>query len=189
MPLKFASWEWASFELTFEYCVFKIFGPELHKYVQKKLIPRITVESMTTFIACVNFDAINPTRALQKLFTVNTRNNMMHSMLDSAGTRLLNVEKLIEYSSSISMFMSSVLIQTFDALFGVGTSKKNENLGEKTGFGLKSIIIGQSHVMSASPETISIIAQLQKSIHAMHAPHGVVVHTSCGSKNKLPRMQ
>jgi len=125
----------------------------------------ITVEAMTTFIACVNFDAINPTRALQKLFTVNTRNNMMHSMLDSAGTRLLNVEKLIEYSSSISMFMSSVLIQTFDALFGVGTSKKNENLGEKTGFGLKSIIIGQSHVMSASPETISIIAQLQKSVH------------------------
>jgi len=49
MPHKFASWEWASFELTFEYCVFKIFGPELHKYVQKKLIPRITVESMTTF--------------------------------------------------------------------------------------------------------------------------------------------
>lgn len=124
----------------------------------------IAVEAMTTCIACVNFDAINPTRALQKLFTVNTRNNMMHSMLDSAGTRLLNVEKLIEYSSSISMFMSSLLIQTSDALFGVGTSKKNENLGEKTGFGLKSIVIGQSYFISASPETISIIAQLEKSV-------------------------
>jgi len=124
----------------------------------------ITVEAMTTFIACVNFDAINPTRALQKLFTVNTRNNMMHSMLDTAGTRLLNVENLIAYSSALGMFMPNLILQLFEAIFGIGTSKKNENLGEKTGFGLKPLVIGHSYVTSGTSEDSSVIGQLEQSL-------------------------
>jgi len=149
------------------------------------------IDALCTLTAVVVANPGNPALAMRNLVTVPLHKASFHSMVDSGGARLLNVEEIIAAVTWCARFNAHLLIHALNA-FSAAVSGAHK-LTDKTLAGMRTIVIGASKVKEEGGSSIPLFHQVEAMFEqpiqfsSVHASSAVLRMADClqGSK-RLP---
>jgi len=148
------------------------------------------VESLTSMIAIIVSNPGNPAVAVRDLATVPLHKSSFHSMVDSGGARLFNVEEIISAVNWSARFNAHLLIYALNA-FSSAVSGVHK-ITDKALAGMRTVVIGAAKIKEGGPTGIpefkAVEAMFEQPIQfsAVHASTAVL-HMSDGLKG-MPRL-
>jgi hypothetical protein len=122
-----------------------------------------TLDAVFALIAVLAANPENPSLAVKDLATVPLHKASFHSMVDSGGARLLNVEEIISAVTWCTRFAAHLLIHAFDTLSTVVASvfdnskHVNKNIG-----GLRTNVVGLAKVKEGGAAAVPQFHEIEK---------------------------
>ena len=119
------------------------------------------LESAFALLAAVIAKPSNPSVAVLELLTLDLEHVTFHSMLDSGGARLFDVDPFLNAMSWMCNFQAGLMIFAVDSflattgLAGAGVG------GAKTAGGLRTLVVGTARVRHGSPLDMPPFAQVE----------------------------
>ena len=138
------------------------------------------LDALCTLTALVVARPSNPAEAMRELTTVALQRPSFHSMADSAGARLLNVEDIIAASEWCARFNAHIAIYAVNAFSSAVSSLASDKLADKTLAGMRTLVVGAAKVQEGSRGSIPQFKQLESmfeqpiAFSAVHASTAVL---------------
>jgi hypothetical protein len=138
------------------------------------------MDTLCTLTAVVVSNPGNPFEAMRQLGTVPLRKASFHSMVDSGGARLLNVEEIIAAVHWCARFNAHLLIHALKAFSGVVSGITANKHVDKTLAGMRTIVIGASKIKEGGGTDIPMFKDVEAmfaepiQFSAMHASTAVL---------------
>jgi hypothetical protein len=117
------------------------------------------LDAMTTLVAVIVANPGNPAVAVRDLSTVPLHKAAFHSMVDSGGARLLNVEEIISAVTWCSRFNAHLMIHALSA-FSAAVSGMDK-MTDKTLAGMRTIVIGAAKIKEGGGTAIPEFKQVE----------------------------
>ena len=138
------------------------------------------LDSVVTLIAVFVANPQNPSLALRDLASIPLHKASFHSMVDSGGARLLNVEEIISAVTWCTRFSAHLLIHAFDAISTIVANLfENKHVNKNIG-GLRTMVVGFAKIKEGGAAAVPQFHQIEKMFEqpivfsSMHASTAVL---------------
>jgi hypothetical protein len=123
-----------------------------------------TLDSVVTLIAVfvANPQTRDPSLALRDLASIPLHKASFHSMVDSGGARLLNVEEIISAVTWCTRFSAHLLIHAFDAMSTIVANLfENKHVNKNIG-GLRTMVVGFAKIKEGGADAVPQCHEIEK---------------------------
>jgi hypothetical protein len=108
----------------------------------------------------------NPAAAVLELLTLDLDQLTFHSMIDSGGARLFDVDPFLGAMRWMQSFVAGLMISTVDNFLATTGLAGAGRIGEKTAGGLRTLVVGTARVRQGSPLDLPPFAQVENLFRA-----------------------
>lgn len=126
----------------------------------------MVLSSGCVLIAAVAAQPSNPAAAVLELLTLDLDHLTFHSMLDSGGARLFDVDPFLGAMRWMQSFVAGLMISTVDSFLATTGLAGAGRIGEKTAGGLRTLVVGTARVRQGSPLELPPFAQVENLFRA-----------------------
>ena len=119
------------------------------------------LESALALLAAGITQPSNPSAAILKLLTLDLEHITFHSMLDSGGARLFDVDPFLNAMSWMSNFQAGLMIFAVDSFIATTGLAGAGAAGDKTAGKLRTLVVGTARVRQGSPLNMPPFAQVE----------------------------
>jgi hypothetical protein len=126
----------------------------------------MVLNSGCALIAAVAAQPLNPAAAVLELLTLDLDQLTFHSMLDSGGALLFDVDPFLGAMRWMQSFVAGLMISTVDSFLATTGLAGAGRMGEKTAGGLRTLVVGTARVRQGSPLELPPFAQVENLFRA-----------------------